>query len=60
MAAYALRYPASKMSNYHPVHSALRCYVVLDRLKQSTIDQIMQSSSEDACVTVGSLVRTSH
>jgi hypothetical protein len=29
------------------IHSTIQCNVVLDRLDQSTIDQIMQNSHED-------------
>jgi len=47
MAASTLRNNTSNTSTSKYVNSILRCNVVLDRLEQSTIDQIMQNSIED-------------
>ncbi|CAF0912202.1 unnamed protein product [Adineta steineri] len=55
LATNTLRHNTSKISIYNPVHSALQCHVVLDRLGQSTIDQIMQSSSEDDNASIASV-----
>ncbi len=57
MAANTFRNNTSKtvMTNY--VQSILQCNVVLDRLEQSEIDQIMQNSVEDDNKFVSTTVR---
>ncbi len=53
-AANTLRNHRSKTSVGKYVHSILQCHVILDRLEQSTIDQIMQNSAEDddKCISI--------
>ncbi len=55
MATSMFRNSTSRMSKY--VHSILQCNVVLDRLEQSTIDQIMQNSPEDDDNIISTIVR---
>jgi hypothetical protein len=46
-----------KIPTIEYVHSVLNCHVVLDRLEQSTIDQIMQNSIDDDDSSITSIVR---
>jgi hypothetical protein len=45
----------SSMGKY--VHSVLQCHVVLDRLEQSAIDQIMQNTTENDDENIVTIVR---
>jgi hypothetical protein len=47
MAANTLRNNTTKTPMAKYIHSTIQCHVNLDRLEQSTIDQIMQNSVED-------------
>ena len=44
MSVDTIRYKCNKMSIMAPTHPAFNCRVVLDRLEQSTIEQIMNNS----------------
>jgi hypothetical protein len=57
MAANTFRNNTSKISMSKSVNSILRCNVVLDRLEQSAIDQIMQNSIEDNDKIMTTIVR---
>lgn len=60
MAASACRPNSSKIVINKYVQSALRCNVILDRLEQSAIDQIMQNANandDDNNENVSSSVR---
>ncbi len=57
MAANTFRNNTSKISMSKSVNSILRCNVVLDRLEQSAIDQIMQNSIEDNDKITTTIVR---
>jgi hypothetical protein len=57
MAANTYRNHRSKTSVGKYVNSILQCHVILDRLDQSAIDQIMQNSTEDDHKCTAILVR---
>jgi len=57
MAASGFRNNTNRSSMSKYVHSTLQCNVVLDRLEQSTIDQIMQNSPEDDDKIIATMVR---
>lgn len=60
MTSKTTRNSTSRISTSKYVRSILQCHVVLDRLEQSTIEQIMQNSIDDDDKTISTVVRIIH
>jgi len=57
MAVSTFRNNTNRTSMSKCVQSILRCHVLIDRLEQSTIDQIMENSTEDNDKIIETTVR---